>query len=186
MLPVEEITNIARLYRGELLPCFYEDWVLPERDRFQAAYHQKMNILLERLIQEECWNDALVWAEQWIRLDYAPALQNADAGACRLWGSGWPAVYQRCVESHERDLGLEPLPKPGNCSSKSGKENSIPGKTFQKALPAVEPPPAFLMRYWLKSKGRLLSPVSELQLEEFSILLWRRGREWYYYWRAQR
>ena len=39
---------IARvsLYRGELLPGFYDDWVGPERDRVQALYETRMDELL--------------------------------------------------------------------------------------------------------------------------------------------
>lgn len=110
-LSVEQIINIVGLYRGELLPGFYEDWVMMERDRLQAAYHQKMNLLLEKLIQGERWNEAVQWAEQWIRLDNAPEpafrmLMYAHAG---LGDSSMAsAAYQRCVESLKRDLNLEP------------------------------------------------------------------------------
>ncbi len=49
--PLAEIIEAVRLYRGELLPGFYDDWVVLERDRLQAAYSQKMDLLLERLIR---------------------------------------------------------------------------------------------------------------------------------------
>ena len=70
--PVEELIETVRLYQGELLPGFYDEWVVLERDRLQAAYHQKMNLLLERLIQAGQWDEALEWGEQWIRLGYSP------------------------------------------------------------------------------------------------------------------
>ncbi len=171
-LPVEEITNIVRLYRGELLPGFYEDWVMPERDRFQAAYHQKMNILLERLIQEEGWNDVLVWAEQWIRLDYAPEpafrmLMRAHVG---LGDPGMAsAVYQRCVESLNRDLGLEPSPETRQLFEqiREGKF-MIPVKTFQKAGLAVRPPPVLDRGLVEVEKPVFVARERELgQLEEF-------------------
>ena len=111
---VEEIIEIISLYRGELLPGFYDEWIVLERDRLQAAYHQKMNLLLERLIQAGRWDDALKWSEQWIGLGYSPepayrALMSAYAG---LGDQGMiSATYQRCVESLNRDLGLEPSPE---------------------------------------------------------------------------
>jgi DNA-binding SARP family transcriptional activator len=111
---VEEIIEIISLYRGELLPGFYDEWIVLERDRLQAAYHQKMNLLLERLIQTGRWDDALKWSEQWIRLGYSPepayrALMSAYAG---LGDQGMiSATYQRCVESLNRELGLEPSPE---------------------------------------------------------------------------
>jgi DNA-binding SARP family transcriptional activator/predicted ATPase len=112
--PVERLVEILGLYRGELLPGFYEDWIGVERDRLQAAYHQKMDLLLDCLIQAGAWDEALKWGEQWIRLGYSPepayrALMLAHAG---LGDQGMvTATYQRCVESLERELGLEPSPE---------------------------------------------------------------------------
>jgi DNA-binding SARP family transcriptional activator/predicted ATPase len=112
--PVERLVEIIGLYRGELLPGFYDDWIGVERDRLQAAYHQKMDLLLDCLIQAGAWDEALKWGEQWIRLGYSPepayrALMLAHAG---LGDQGMvTATYQRCVESLERELGLEPSPE---------------------------------------------------------------------------
>jgi DNA-binding SARP family transcriptional activator/predicted ATPase len=112
--PVERLVEILGLYRGELLPGFYDDWIGVERDRLQAAYHQKMDLLLDCLIQAGAWDEALKWGEQWIRLGYSPepayrALMLAHAG---LGDQGMvTATYQRCVESLERELGLEPSPE---------------------------------------------------------------------------
>jgi DNA-binding SARP family transcriptional activator/predicted ATPase len=113
-LPVEEMIESIRLYRGELLPGFYEEWIVLERDRLQTAFQQKMNLLLERLIQAEQWDQALNWGEQWIRLGYSPepafrALMKAHAG---LGDQAMvSATYQRCVESLNRELSLEPSPE---------------------------------------------------------------------------
>ena len=41
--PVEELIELVDLYRGELLPGFYEEWIVIERDRLEAAFHQKIN-----------------------------------------------------------------------------------------------------------------------------------------------
>jgi predicted ATPase/DNA-binding SARP family transcriptional activator len=111
---VEELVQIVNLYRGELLPGFYDEWVVLERDRIQAAYHQKMNLLLDCLIQAGGWDEALKWSEQWILFGYAPepafrALIRAHAG---LGDQAMvSATYQRCVESLDRELGLAPSPE---------------------------------------------------------------------------
>jgi DNA-binding SARP family transcriptional activator/predicted ATPase len=112
--PIEEMIEIIDLYRGELLPGFYDEWIILERDRLQSAFHQKMNLLLESLIQTGQWHDALMWSEQWIRLGYSPepafrALMSAYAG---LGDQGMvSATYQRCADSLNRELGLEPSPE---------------------------------------------------------------------------
>jgi predicted ATPase len=108
---IEEMIGIAGLYRGELLPGFYDEWVVLERDRLEAAYQQKMNLLLEGLIEAGQWEEALKWGEEWIRLGYGPeaayrALMRAHAG---LGNQGMvSASYQRCVEALKGELGLEP------------------------------------------------------------------------------
>jgi DNA-binding SARP family transcriptional activator/predicted ATPase len=108
---VDEIVEIVSLYRGELLPGFYDEWVVLERDRLQAAYHQKISLLLDRLIQAGRWEDALEWGEQWIRHSYSPerayrALMSAYAGLGDQ--SLIHVTYQRCVESLKRELGVDP------------------------------------------------------------------------------
>ena len=111
---VEEIIEIARLYRGDLLPGFYDEWVLIERERLQTAYHQMMNHLLDRLVETMRWDEVLYWGEQWIRLGFSPepayqALIQAYAG---LGNPGMIGLtYQRCVEALERDLGMQPSPE---------------------------------------------------------------------------
>jgi len=110
----EELIETLDLYRGELLPGFYDEWVVLERDRLENAYHQKMNLLLERLIQSEYWDEVLEWGEEWIRFGYAPEpafryMMQAHAG---LGNQGMVnTTYQRCVESLNRELNLEPSPE---------------------------------------------------------------------------
>jgi DNA-binding SARP family transcriptional activator len=47
---VEQLTAIVQLYRGELLPGFYDEWVVFERDRLLTAYQHKMDLLLKSLV----------------------------------------------------------------------------------------------------------------------------------------
>ena len=109
--PLEEKIENIRLFSGELLPGFYDEWVLLERDRFQAAYHRKMGLLLDALIDASQWTEAVRWSEEWIRLGYAP--EPAFRGLMQAYGamgdrSMARASYQRCVDALERDLGVEP------------------------------------------------------------------------------
>jgi predicted ATPase/DNA-binding SARP family transcriptional activator len=108
---LDKIVEIVQYYRGELLPGFYDEWVLPERDRLEAAYHQKMNQLLDGLIQSGKWHEALKWGEDWIRLGHSPepafrALMMAYTGLGDQ--SMVSATYKRCGDSLDRELGLDP------------------------------------------------------------------------------
>jgi DNA-binding SARP family transcriptional activator/tetratricopeptide (TPR) repeat protein/energy-coupling factor transporter ATP-binding protein EcfA2 len=109
--PLDELIAEIELYRGELLPGFYDSWVGLERDRLQTAYFQKMNYLLEHLLQARRWDETIRLGEQWILHGYSPepayrALMKAYAGS----GDAGMAIatYLRCVEALDRDLGVEP------------------------------------------------------------------------------
>lgn len=101
----------ASAYGGELLPGFYEEWVELERERLQAAYERKLGRLLDCLLAERRWNEALEWGEQWIASGGIAepayrALMLAHAGLGNLAAAA--AQYQRCVEVLARELGAEP------------------------------------------------------------------------------
>ncbi len=71
-ISVEELVETLSLYRGELLPGWYDDWVVLERQRLGAIFEQKMDRLLELLVKAECWQEALDWGERWIALGQTP------------------------------------------------------------------------------------------------------------------
>jgi WD40 repeat protein/basic membrane lipoprotein Med (substrate-binding protein (PBP1-ABC) superfamily) len=107
----EELAEVLSLYQGELLPGFYDEWAVLERERARAAFDHKMKLLLERLIGERRWESVLEWGERWIALGQVPegayrALMIAHAGMRDL--SSTALTYQRCAEAFERELGLEP------------------------------------------------------------------------------
>jgi len=110
----EDLIQILKLYRGELLPGFYDEWVLVERDRLQSTFHQKMNRLIVQLTESHRWNELIHWAEEWIRLGYSPepAYRALMRGYAGLGDPGMVStIYQRCVESLSRELGLDPSPE---------------------------------------------------------------------------
>lgn len=107
----DDLMRVVAAYGGELLPGFYDEWVLLERDRLQAQFERKLNLLLERLVESRRWTEVLHWGERWIALGYTPepayrALMSAHAGLGDQ--SSVADVYRRCVEALERDLGVEP------------------------------------------------------------------------------
>ena len=47
--PAEQnMETVVSLYEGELLPGYYEDWVLLERDRLSAVFERKISTLVDR------------------------------------------------------------------------------------------------------------------------------------------
>jgi DNA-binding SARP family transcriptional activator len=101
-------------YKGELLPGYYENWVLLERERLWAAFERKSQRLLALLRRQQAWSDLLHWAENWIAFGQAPepayrALMIANAAQGDL-----PAVasaYERCVSALQLEVGVDPSEK---------------------------------------------------------------------------
>jgi hypothetical protein len=94
-----------------LLPGFYDDWVVLERERLRAVLDDKMQLLLDRSIVEERWRDALEWGERWIALGHVPepayrAIMIAQHGLGDM--AGVAATYLRCQLALEEEVGVEP------------------------------------------------------------------------------
>ena len=61
----QELIESLAVYRGELLPGFYDDWVTLERERLDAVVRHKMRRLLDHLVQQQHWSQVLEWGERW-------------------------------------------------------------------------------------------------------------------------
>lgn len=97
-------------YGGELLPGFYDEWVVLEREHLQAVFEREMERLLALLQESGRWAEVLEWAEKWIALGQRPepayrALMLAHAANGDI--SKVAATYERCVKSL-KDFGVEP------------------------------------------------------------------------------
>lgn len=106
-----DLMSQLSLYRGELLPGFYDDWVVLEREHLHARFEQQMQKLVERLIQEEHWNAVVEWSERWIALGQSPepayrALMLAYSVRGNM--SQVAGIYKRCTVALEKELGVEP------------------------------------------------------------------------------
>jgi DNA-binding SARP family transcriptional activator len=108
---VEELIEAVSTYQGELLPGFYEEWITLERERLRAVFENKLQVLLDRLVEEGRWAETLDWGERWIALGSMPepayrALMIAHAALGNI--SKVAATYERCVQTLREKLGVEP------------------------------------------------------------------------------
>lgn len=111
---VEELGAAVSAYGGELLPGWYEEWVLLERERLRAELDAKAGELVESLLAHGRAQDALRWAERWIAHGQAPEpayrqLMMARHALGDL--AGVASAYKRCVKALEEELGVEPSPE---------------------------------------------------------------------------
>jgi DNA-binding SARP family transcriptional activator/predicted ATPase len=102
-----------RLYRGELLPGCYDEWIMPERERLRQRHLQALEHLLRLCEAQGDTITAILYARRLIQLDPLSedlyrrlmglfALNNDRASALR--------VYHTCVTTLQRELGVEPDP----------------------------------------------------------------------------
>ena len=105
------LINRLALYRGELLPGFYDDWVALEREHAQSLFEQQIQHLLDGLAQAHRWQETLDWGERWIALGQCP--EPAYRALMVAYGaledrSKVASTYRRCAESLRVELGVEP------------------------------------------------------------------------------
>jgi WD40 repeat protein/DNA-binding SARP family transcriptional activator len=99
------------LYQGELLPGFYDDWVVFERDRIQTVFESRMERLVETLAEAESWKAVQEHCERWLALGSSPepayrALMishHMRGNAAQLRSS-----YRRCIDDLRDRFGVEP------------------------------------------------------------------------------
>ncbi len=94
------------LYRGELLPGFYDEWVFPERQRIQSIFEARFSTLLDLLIGQARWSDTIDWANRWIAFGGWPepafrALITALASSGN--SSKAVATYEHYAQALQRD-----------------------------------------------------------------------------------
>lgn len=112
--PESDIESLAAglaLYRGELLPGMYDDWVSLEREQLQAVFENKIQTLLDKLIDARRWNTVVEWGERWIAQGQTPepayrALMVAHGALGNV--SQVALDYERCLEAMRNDIGVEP------------------------------------------------------------------------------
>jgi non-specific serine/threonine protein kinase len=106
----DELMAFLSNYQAELLPGFYDDWVILEREHLNSIFEHHMARLMALLQGEKRWLDILEWGEQWIKLGQKPepayrALMTAHAAKGDM--SKVAATYERCVMSL-KEFGIEP------------------------------------------------------------------------------
>lgn len=118
---------VAELTRGhfcgELLPGWYDDWVLTERDQLQQLRLQALEGAADLLLQRECYAEALEAASAAVRTD--PLRESARRLILRIHvAEGNHVEALRHFQSYRSllvaELGIEPSPHTWALLSPSG------------------------------------------------------------------
>src|SRR5207253_8814316 len=98
----------AELYRGELLPGSFQDWILPERQRLAEAHLQALQTLVALLDERGDRPQALQWSRRAVAAD--PLCAESHHALIRLLIAAGQfdaarAQYEQGEELLERELG---------------------------------------------------------------------------------
>lgn len=109
----ETLVEAVALYKGDLLPGCYEEWLLTERERLRQTFLQALEQLIALLQKRREYRPAIGYAQQLLRED--PLAEEAYLYLIRLYAlNGDRAralrVYHACVTTMQRELGVEPGP----------------------------------------------------------------------------
>ncbi|MEO6893338.1 MAG: BTAD domain-containing putative transcriptional regulator, partial [Ktedonobacteraceae bacterium] len=107
----EALERVMHLYRGDLLPSCYDEWIVPERDRLRQIFLQASEQLIALLEEEHDYDAAIKVARRLLRHDpLQEAMYRQLMRLYALQGDRVAAlrVYHTCVTVLERELATEP------------------------------------------------------------------------------
>jgi DNA-binding SARP family transcriptional activator len=132
------------LYRGDLLPSCYDDWIQPERERLRQAFIEALERLIHLLEEQRDYRTAIGHAQRLLRHDSLHeatyrrlmrlhALTGDRASALR--------AYHTCATVLQRELGMEPSPATREAYERLLQADGLPATapTRPAALVAVSP-----------------------------------------------
>ena len=101
------------LYRGELLPGCYDEWILPERERLRHHHRQALEQLLRLFEAQGDIVTAIRYAQRLLGLD--PLSEDLYRRLMRLFAlnndrASALHVYHTCVTTLQREMGVDPDP----------------------------------------------------------------------------
>jgi len=105
------VSAAVRLYRGELLEGWYQDWCLFERERLRNLYLLMLDKLMVYSEDRKQHEAGLEFGERILRLDRAH--ERTYQAMMRMHyqagdRSGAIRVFQRCTEALREELGVAP------------------------------------------------------------------------------
>ena len=105
------LERAADLYRADLLPSCYDEWISAERDRLRQRHRQALVRLVDLLEARRDYAQAIHHAQRLVRDE--PADEDAYRRLMRLLAlngdrTGVMRAYQSCVANLQRELDVEP------------------------------------------------------------------------------
>jgi ABC-type oligopeptide transport system substrate-binding subunit/DNA-binding SARP family transcriptional activator len=108
-----DLEQAVALYRGDLLPSCYDDWIMPEREQLRQTFVDALQRLIELLEQTRDYTAAIRHAQQLLQQD--PLCEETYRWLMRLHAANDDhasalRIYHTCVTTLQAELGAEPAP----------------------------------------------------------------------------
>lgn len=171
---IAQLEQAIGLYQGDFLEGFFlrgsagfENWAVLERERMRAVYEQSLQLLLDELLASQRWRDVITWGERWIADGQSPepafrALMNARSGLGDL--ASMTAVYHRCVDTLDAELGIEPSEQTNELYERlaAGGSPSVPTRAATEAMaaPTADRAVQMLLARWRRGGAEVLDVAS--------------------------
>lgn len=106
-----DLRRAADLYRGDLLPGCYDDWITPERERLRRMCAAALERLIALAENRRDISAAMIYARR--LLEHDPCHEPAYRDLMRLYAlngdrAGALHIYHTCVTTLRRELGVPP------------------------------------------------------------------------------
>lgn len=102
----QHLTRAVEIYRGPLLPGYYDEWVIAEQRRLAEAYWATLSDLIDSLEGGGAPDRALEYARRAVQIE--PTREEAHAKLMRLYGAvGQPGAALRQYRALEQVLAKE-------------------------------------------------------------------------------
>ena len=105
------LKHIMNLYRGDLLPSCYDDWILSERERLRQIFIGRLTQLVQLLERQHDYDSAVLYAQRLLQCD--PMQEVTYRQIMRLYAlndnrAAALRIYHTCATSLQQELGVEP------------------------------------------------------------------------------
>jgi predicted ATPase/DNA-binding SARP family transcriptional activator len=106
--------SFVDLYRGDLLPDFDHEWILPERERLRTLLLDVLLLLAQEHRSRAAYEQAILVAGRALVLDPSNERAHQHLMFCHMARGDRSAAlqqYETCRRALQDDLGVEPLPE---------------------------------------------------------------------------
>ncbi len=103
-----------QLYKGELLAEFYDDWILPERERLRTLYLETLARLIQQCRAQSEYECAMEFAYKALAIDRGnERVHQHLMFCCVALGNRQAALeqYDQCVHALREELDVNPAPE---------------------------------------------------------------------------